>query len=319
MKKWIWVIGLVVIVLGLAVVVSNKRQATSSESHVINYAQIKVFDPVYVGMEKGFFEKEGVKVNLVGESFGGPQAITAAASGDVDAGIAATTAIINARAAGIPIKGILDVQSTYQGTPLMIWYTLADSSIKKPSDLVGKKIGINTLGASFHYTTLEYLRQNGIDPSKVEFITMPHANLEQALRTHQIDVAGMIDPYSIAAEKGGGLTRLFTDYDVLGNKQFSLIFMREQKINDDRESVTRFVRAYQQSIDYINNHPNESADIMARVFGVDSQFVAAHTFQKDGRVVPDDGQYWLDFMKNQQVEGITGVAVQDIIDPSFTQ
>lgn len=287
---------------------NNKEQI----SHEINYAQIKVFDPVYIALDQKYFEDEGLVLNLKGETFGGPQALMAAASGDVDAGIGATTAIINAVASGIDVKGILDVQSSMEDSALMKWYVLEESIIKNPNDLRGKKIGVNTLGASFHYTVLQYLKDNNIPESEVEFLAVPHGNLEQALRAKQIDVAGMIDPFSEIAYDRGGLRILFTAMDVLGGNQFSLIFMSERKILDDPEAVRKFSRAYRRAVDFINNNPEQATEIIANVFEVDKKYISQHKFQPEAQVREDDINYWLEFMKSQSVPGLDDLTVNEI-------
>lgn len=286
----------------------NKKQ----NSHEINYAQIKVFDPVYIALDQKYFEDEGLVLNLKGETFGGPQALMAAASGDVDAGIAATTAIINAVASGIDVKGILDVQSSMEDSALMKWYVLEESAIKGPNDLRGKKIGVNTLGASFHYTVLQYLKNNNIQENEVEFIAVPHGNLEQALRAKQIDVAGMIDPFSEIAYDRGGLKVIFTAMDVLGENQFSLIFMSERKMLEDPEAVRKFSRAYRRAVNFINNNPEKATEIIARVFEVDKKYISQHKFQSEAQVREDDIKYWLEFMKSQSVLGLEDLTVSEI-------
>jgi ABC-type nitrate/sulfonate/bicarbonate transport system substrate-binding protein len=287
--------------------------------HEINYAQIKVFDPVYIALDQGYFDDEGLVLNLKGETFGGPQALMSTASGEVDAGIAATTAIINAVAAGVNVKGILDVQSSMNDSALMKWYVLEDSIIKNPNDLRGKKIGVNTLGASFHYTVIQYLKDNNISENEVEFLAVPHGNLEQALRAKQIDVAGMIDPFSEIAYDRGGLRILFTAMDVLGENQFSLIFMSERKMLNDPEAVRKFSRAYKRAVDFINNNPEQAAEIIANIFEVDKKYISQHKFQPEAQVREDDINYWLEFMKSQSVPGLEDLTVDGIGTNEFNQ
>lgn len=307
----ILILSIGVVVAGL-LFISLTQQKSEISTYSINYSQIKVFDPVYIGLNQGYFAEEGVTVNLMGETFGGPQALTAAASGDIDAGIAATTAIINARAAGIMVKGILDVQSSFEDAPLMKWYVLNDSNIKQPSDLRHKKIGVNTLGASFHYTSIEYLRKNNISLGDVEFIAIPHGNLEQALRSRQIDVAGMIDPFSEVAQSRGGIRQLFSAYDVLSENQFSMIFMSEKKMSDQPEAVVRFTKAYKRAVDFIESNPDEASKIIANVLDVDSSYIARHRFQSESRVQIDDVAYWLSVMKEQGVKGIDMINSEEV-------
>lgn len=322
MKKLI--LGLLLgalIIVGIVILMVRPQDQDQVEQihHQINYAQIKVFDPVYIALNKGYFQDEGVIVNLKGETFGGPQALMAAASGDVDAGIAATTAIINAKALGIKVKGILDIQTAFEDSPLMKWYTLEDSEISNVIDMKGKKIGVNTLGASFHYTTIEYLKKNNISSSDVEFVVIPHGNLEQALRAKQIDIAGMIDPFNEIAYDRGGLRVLFTAYDVLGVNQFSLIFMSENKINSDPEAVIRFTKAYKKAVQFIENNPEQSADIIANVFKVDKKYIPRHEFQSSATVNIDDLKFWLEFMRAQNVKDLDTLKSEEIGTNEFNQ
>lgn len=324
MKKLSILVAIVAIMVISFFWLNNQKNEESLENkgqitHQINYAQIKVFDPVYIAINQGYFNDEGLIVNLKGETFGGPQALMAAASGDVDAGIAATTAIINAVAAGINVKGILDVQSSMNDSPLMKWYVLEDSTIKAPNDLRGKKIGVNTLGASFHYTVLQYLKDNNISENEVEFLAVPHGNLEQALRAKQIDVAGMIDPFSEIAYDRGGLRIFFTAMDVLGENQFSLIFMSKRKMLDDPEAVRRFSRAYKRAVDFINNNPEQAAEIIANIFGVDKKYISQHKFQLKAQVREDDINYWLEFMKSQSVPRLENLTINEIGTNEFNR
>ena len=67
-----------------------------------------------------------------------------------------------------------------------------DSPIKNAKDLIGKKVGMNTMGAHAEFVLKEYLKQNGLTDEEIKQVTlvvMPPVNTEQALRQEQIDVA----------------------------------------------------------------------------------------------------------------------------------
>ena len=153
----------------------------------------------------------------------------------------------------------------------------------------------------------------------MEFLIIPHGNLEQALRAKQIDMAGMIDPFNEIAFDRGGLRALFTAYDVLGMNQFSLIFMSENKIESDPEAVRRFTRAYRKAVQFIEDNPEQSADVIAKVFWVDKKYISVHRFLPDARVNEDNLKFWLEFMKAQGVERLETLGIEEIATNEFNQ
>ncbi|MBN2003084.1 MAG: ABC transporter substrate-binding protein, partial [Anaerolineae bacterium] len=99
------------------------------ELPVVRYANFRVYDPVYVALEKGFFAQRGVQVEVIGDVLGGPTAIQAVASGSAEAGLSSLPAIVNANAAGLPIVGVSDIQSALPDQPLEYYYVRCDSDI----------------------------------------------------------------------------------------------------------------------------------------------------------------------------------------------
>jgi ABC-type nitrate/sulfonate/bicarbonate transport system substrate-binding protein len=290
------IIILAVIPLSYLLITRPSSPGEKSDIVTIKYSQMKFYDPVFVAAEKGFFQDEGIEIEWVGEMYGGPQMITAVATGSADAGTAAITALANAKANGMGVKGVADVQSSFEEAPIHIWYVLNDSNINSPQDLIGKKIGVNTLGAAFHYITLEYLKNNDIPESDVEFVTIPFPNMEQALRSNQVDVAGMPDPFNTRVESNGGVRRLFTTIDAAGELQVVLTFFSDAFINEHPEAVRRFIRAYDKAIDFIYSNPVESKEIFSKYIGVEPEYIVHHKFQPHAKVDLNSVQKWIDIL-----------------------
>ena len=156
----------------------------------------------------GYFEGK-VKLNWVGNTISGPQDIQSAATGQTDFGGAFAGAVAKLESAGAPIKAVINYygydQKTFCG-----YYVLNNSPIKSARDLIGKKVGVNTLGGQNEADIHDYLRQQGLseaDVKKVQLVALPPPNTEDALRHHQIDVAALGGQFQQHAVRPAGCVR----------------------------------------------------------------------------------------------------------------
>jgi len=116
--------------------------------------------PFRIAMAKGFFKEQGLTVEPIFVR-GGPTAIAALASGNVDfASIGGAQAPIRSRARGLDLH-IIASQSNYTN------YTLLGSKDgKRLEDLRGKIIGVTGAGAFSDFAIRLYLKRNNLDPDR---------------------------------------------------------------------------------------------------------------------------------------------------------
>lgn len=280
----------------------------------IRYIEIKVYDPVYIAQEKGFFLEENLTVDFVGELYGGPEMIQALASNSADAATTSTIALINARKNGISIKGVWDMQtSTYQN-PIHTWIALKSSNITSVNDLRNKKIGVNTLGSAFHYMTLEYLKQNNISENDVKFVVIPHPHMEQSLLSGQIDVAGMVTPYNeFLLQKNNNSVVLFNTNDIFGENMQSVIgIFSDRYIAENPENVKKFFEAYKKAIIFIEENPIEAKKIISEKLGIDEKFIIHQKFQKNADVNLNSTEKWIEIL-NQRGDLKEPISINELI------
>src|SRR3569833_2455602 len=100
---------------------TDSEQATSqaASSPVIRWGVFKNYNPVFIAKEKGFFEKEGVRVEFTGTFNSGPAVVQAAGTGNVDACYSASSGIVNAVNTGVAVEGVADSQTEFKDAPLM--------------------------------------------------------------------------------------------------------------------------------------------------------------------------------------------------------
>jgi ABC-type nitrate/sulfonate/bicarbonate transport system substrate-binding protein len=200
----------------------------------------------------------------VGNTISGPQDIQAAVTGDTDFGGAFNSAIERLVAAGAPIKAVIGTSGTDKET----WpglYVLGSAAIKRPLDLIGKKIAVNTLGAHDEFMIDVYLQRHGLSPAEIKQVTlvpMPPASAEHALRLRQVDAAILSDVYRDKAMAVGGLDLLLTDYELFGALTTSSYVLTNRFIATNPNTTRKFVEATARAIEWARTQPR--AAVVAR-------------------------------------------------------
>ena len=228
---------------------SDKSEGASTsqegEAVTLNFGAMGSIDtiPFVIAQENGYFEEEGIKVNL--ELFNAAKDRDAALqAGQLDGVLADETAI------AIYQNSDMDMQIT--GATNGYWTLVAteQSNIHSLEDLKGKKIGIS------ENTMIEYLADdittlNGIaaeDFEKVAIPAMP-ARLE-ALRNNQIDAAILPAPFNETAIADGAV-----EIETINNTDImiSVTAFLNSVIEQYPQAIQGFYNAYNKAVDYINS------------------------------------------------------------------
>lgn len=257
-----------------------------------------------LAQELGYFDGTGITIESVGYATGGPASLIALASGDVEIGSAATSAVLNSIISGndfvaaYPSNGINDeVQS--------IFYVLEDSPIKSIKDIAGKSIAVNTLGAHLDYTIREALHSVGLPTDAANQVVVPGPQLEQVLRSGQVDISAFgywQTTFEGAARKNGGLRAIFDDTDVLGEIAGGFVVLRRDFVKEHPEAAKTFVLQSARALDYAREHPQETKDILAKALKARgenpeiAQYFRGYGVRAGGLPVERDLQFWIDVL-----------------------
>jgi len=201
----------------------------------------------------------------VSNSVGGPESIQLTATGDIDFGSAFNGATVKAISKNVKIKAVVGSYGSDENTYIGA-YVLEDSPIKGPKDFIGKKVGMNTLGAHAEFLVKDYLRQEGLTEKEINeviLVTIPPSNAEQTLRNKQLDViifSGIARDFAL---ERGGLVELFKDTDLFGgNFTAGDYFFSEKYISENPTTVKTFTEGVAKAIEWARETPRE--EIIAR-------------------------------------------------------
>jgi NitT/TauT family transport system substrate-binding protein len=115
----------------------------AADKPVIRISYSRVIDdlPFYVGVEEGFFEKEGVRVEL-SRVVGANNILAAVIRNDLQAGIISATQVFPAAQQALPIKVVSWLGKAHSGTHCGI-HVRKSGDIQTLADLRGKKISLS--------------------------------------------------------------------------------------------------------------------------------------------------------------------------------
>lgn len=118
----------------------------------------------WVATEAGLFKKYNIDFDLVFIA-SSPSVTAAMLGGDAEISLGGGEGPIRAY-----VQGATDFVFFGGFKNVLTHSILARPDIKRPTDLKGKKIGINRIGSNPHYFAVQALRRSGIDPAEVTFI-----------------------------------------------------------------------------------------------------------------------------------------------------
>jgi NitT/TauT family transport system substrate-binding protein len=186
------------IILFVTLFSSLTFSASAQESRKVRlaYSAFSVsFLNLFIARDAGLFKKQGLEVELI--QMAGPLPIAALSAGEIDYLTGFTTGIV-ATGQGVPLKGIM---VTLRRPP---FYVVAEPSIQKASDLVGKRVGVDRIGSLQHLVIRLLLKAKGVDPEKVIFTqTGSVSNTVTSLGQRAVSAALLSGPHNVVMVQKG--------------------------------------------------------------------------------------------------------------------
>jgi NitT/TauT family transport system substrate-binding protein len=232
----------------------------SSEVTTITVGTLPIANaaPMYLGMEQGFFEAEGLEIKpQVGE--GGAALIPSLVSGDAQFAFVGVIPAITAVAQDVPIK-IVTSSDDAAATEKDDWQTLVvpeGSPIKGVEDLPGKTIAVNALRGLAEVVISRSLEKQGVDYEAVKLLEVPFPEMPAALEQGRVDAALLTEPFLSAVLAEGGTQIDAPSVETVPNFPNGVYVSSEQYIAENGDVVDRFANAMNRSLEYADANPEE--------------------------------------------------------------
>jgi ABC-type nitrate/sulfonate/bicarbonate transport system substrate-binding protein len=214
----------------------------AQEGVVVSYDGYAGFQgPLWAAKDLELFKKHGLKAEMVLIT-GSTRAMAALISESSDFAQGSATASIPIRLRG---GDIAIVAAALNKFPFSV---VTQKDIRKPSDLIGKKIGILNFGGSNDLAITLALREWNIPRQAVTIFASGGAPERlAALSTRAIDASVLSPPETLVAARLG-MNILAHLSDLKAAFPQTVITVRRSFLEKNRDVVKRFVRAYSEAI-----------------------------------------------------------------------
>lgn len=272
-------------VIGMIVALFMVGTGSAADLLPLKVSYLPIIDLLqfYVGIEKGFFEAEGLKVE--GQTVpGGAVSQTLVESGSVDLGWTAVVPLSQAYVKGFDFAFIAPGNFIDRSNRSMVAIAVKkDSPIQSVKNLAGKKIAVNGIQSVNHLSVLTIADFHGVDLKSLKFVEVNFPMQPAAIREGAVDAASLNQPFLSISQAEGVTRELYPGFfppEIAERYMVSSWFAKRSSLQKNKDKIGRFLKAIYKTTDYINKNPGQMPEIIAKNTKLDVNLLKKMTLPK---------------------------------------
>ncbi len=236
----------------------------------IGYLQADIHQlACWVALDKGFYQDEGLKVEVAGVFKAGPEEMSAFIAGELDMGYVgeapATTAVANGAA-----KVVVLAQVNTEGSAVVV---AKHSPIKRVQDLAGRLSAVPGHSTVQDFLLKKALAQAAVPAGKAKVVVIKPPEMIPALRSGQIASFIAWEPYPARAQSSGVGRVLVRSGEIWPDHPCCVLVADQRFLKTRRAEALKMVRAHVRATDFIRRHPEQALAIGVKYTGMDAATV----------------------------------------------
>lgn len=233
---------------------AGAEQTIVAPSEPLRVALLPILDslPYYVAEANGYFEDEGVSVEVVPVA-SGLERDQLMQSGEIEGMLTELPVVAVFNAAQPSVQVLITARKAYEDAPLFRVLAAPGSGINTPAGLAGVEIGIaeNTI---IEYVTDRLLQAEGLSDEEIATRSIPAIpERYQLLMEGQIAAANLPDPLAQSAIEQGATNVI--DDSAYPEYAVSVLAFSTEAIEQNPDALQAFLRAWDHAAADINSNP----------------------------------------------------------------
>ena len=277
---------------------------------VFGYTAVTDFASVFVAAEEGYFKKRNLDVELKFIPLN--STIPAALQSDsLQIGGPTPSVFLQSVDGGLDHVVVAGGGVTSKSSTGFGLVARAGAGIKTAQDCIGKKVGVPGLGAFLHVTFRGWLKQNGVDHKKVNFVEASFPQHGDLLRGGSVDAVVTADPFmSRITDSGAGyVASYYATFLDEGNPTIIHTAKREW-VQKNPAAAKAFREAIVEASTFMASPKNNDKvrAALGKYIKLPPEVVAKVQISPPGPVVTEKQlTYWVNLMKDQDMLKTTPV------------
>lgn len=230
--------------------------------------------PLYLGMARGFFSRHQIDLDLVPLD-GATAAIPALTDIGVQFSFADVGSVIEAGSQNVPVRIVAEGASS-TGDPATDFSAIVvppGSPVTSARDLAGKTVAVTSLRDVGAVTVRDAVAKDGGDARSVKLVELAFSDMPDAVASHQVDAAWVVEPYLTAATAKGERV-VASPLCSIPDLSAGVYITTQPYLDENRDVVANFRAAVAESLRYASEHPTEARSILRSYAGVTADDVA---------------------------------------------
>lgn len=233
--------------------------------------------PATLAVDQGFFEEEGLEVEVVPATSPAEQA-PLLLKGDIQFMYSGVHDTLLAAGQDMPFKLVVPMTMTGSiddaepGFGNLI--VAADSDIQEPADLEGRTVSVTSIGGTSYMDFVTKLQQLDVDPDEVNWVEVPVQSSLDRLSQGQVDAATSSEPFGTMAVEAGDARFLMSADDVIPDVGFLGLVTSDDYASQHPETVQAVANAILRANQYALDHPETVEKMAAETFDISPELAA---------------------------------------------
>ncbi len=286
---------------GLVLTMLMHGAASAQTKITLGHTGVADYLASMVAQEQGFFKKRGLDVTF--QQVAGGALVPGLQGGSLQIATLPPTNMLMAVDGGLDLVVIAGTSATTKSDRSMGLLAGAASGISGPKGLVGKSVGVPSIGGSLYVLARKWISDQGVDVHKVKFVEVNFPQTGDLLRSGTIDAGVSADPFLQRIVKSGTGSVLAYFAASLPEDTSGVFYGTTRKWADaNPEALRAFKEAIEEGVQFAKANPDAARADLAKYLKLPAPVLAAiPTPRLKAEVTPPQLQFWIDTLYDMRM------------------
>lgn len=276
--------------------------ARAQSKITIGYTSIAGVASIFVAKENGYFASRGIDPELLAVR-GGHALVPSLIANSIQIATLTAPTLVQARDAGLDVVGLTSLSVLSTGMTSGGVLARTGTNIKTPEDLIGKKVGVGTIGSISQVLFDKWLTTKGVDPKRIIYVEVAYPQMPDTMKTGNVDAVILPDPFMTAIVKAGTGYLVSPFFGELPNNTVSMVSAATHDwVNKNAQAVDAYRAAIAEASTWIIANDAKAKEIVGRWLKLSPEIMANTATEKPvAALTVADMKWWVDTMNEQKL------------------